>query len=58
MTKREERLSILTQTDKPLWEAGVVFAVMDEAGRGRIAPRPCISLTRCRAWVCRARKRA
>ena len=37
MTKREERLSILTQTDKPLWEAGVVFAGMDEAGRGPLA---------------------
>ena len=32
--KREERLRILTQTDLPLWEAGVVFAGMDEAGRG------------------------
>ena len=37
MTKREERLTILTQTDAPLWEAGVVFAGMDEAGRGPLA---------------------
>ena len=37
MTKREERLSILTQTDGPLWNAGVVFAGMDEAGRGPLA---------------------
>lgn len=35
--KREERLRILTQTDLPLWEAGVVFAGMDEAGRGPLA---------------------
>lgn len=32
--KREERLRILTQTDAPLWEKGVAFAGMDEAGRG------------------------
>ena len=37
MTKREERLSILTQTDAPLWDAGVTFAGMDEAGRGPLA---------------------
>ena len=37
MTKREERLAILTQTDSPLWDAGVVFAGMDEAGRGPLA---------------------
>ena len=35
--KREERLHILTQTDGPLWEAGVIFAGMDEAGRGPLA---------------------
>ena len=37
MTKREERLAALTQTDTPLWDAGVVFAGMDEAGRGPLA---------------------
>ena len=37
MTKREERLSILTQTDGPLWAQGVRFAGMDEAGRGPLA---------------------
>ncbi len=35
--KREERLRILTQTDTPLWERGVAFAGMDEAGRGPLA---------------------
>lgn len=35
--KREERLRILTQTDAPLWERGVAFAGMDEAGRGPLA---------------------
>ena len=33
-TKRIERLNILCATDRPLWDAGVVFAGMDEAGRG------------------------
>ena len=37
MTKREERLAALTQTDTPLWDAGIVFAGMDEAGRGPLA---------------------
>ncbi len=37
MTKREERLRILTQTDGPLWARGAVFAGMDEAGRGPLA---------------------
>ncbi|MBE5786662.1 MAG: ribonuclease HII [Clostridiales bacterium] len=32
--KREERLQILTQTDAPLWQQGICFAGMDEAGRG------------------------
>ena len=32
--KRMERLAVLTQTDMPLWEQGIVFAGMDEAGRG------------------------
>lgn len=32
--KREERLQILTQTDLPLWQEGICFAGMDEAGRG------------------------
>lgn len=35
--KREERLRILTQTDAPLWERGLAFAGMDEAGRGPLA---------------------
>lgn len=35
--KREERLQCLLQTDQPLWDAGVVFAGMDEAGRGPLA---------------------
>ena len=35
--KREERLQILTQTDGPLWDTGIVFAGMDEAGRGPLA---------------------
>ncbi|MBQ4075103.1 MAG: ribonuclease HII [Clostridia bacterium] len=33
-SKREERLQILTQTDLPLWQQGICFAGMDEAGRG------------------------
>ena len=37
MTKREERLQVLLQTDQPLWESGVSFAGMDEAGRGPLA---------------------
>ena len=32
--KRRERLNELIQTDLPLWDAGVRFAGMDEAGRG------------------------
>jgi ribonuclease HII len=39
--KREERLAILTQTDAPLWEQGIVFAGMDEAGRGPLAGPVC-----------------
>lgn len=35
--KRRQRLEILTKTDRPLWEAGLVFAGMDEAGRGPLA---------------------
>ena len=35
--KRLERLQTLLQTDTPLWEAGVRFAGMDEAGRGPLA---------------------
>lgn len=35
--KREERLHTLLQTDQPLWDAGVCFAGMDEAGRGPLA---------------------
>ncbi len=37
MTKREERLRALIRTDQPLWEAGIRFAGMDEAGRGPLA---------------------
>ena len=32
--QRRERLNELIQTDLPLWDAGVRFAGMDEAGRG------------------------
>lgn len=37
MTKREERLQALLQTDGPLWAQGVSFCGMDEAGRGPLA---------------------
>lgn len=37
MTKREERLQVLIETDRPLWEAHVRFAGIDEAGRGPLA---------------------
>ena len=37
MTKREERLQTLLQTDQPLWRQGIAFAGMDEAGRGPLA---------------------
>ena len=33
-SSRQERLNELIQTDLSLWESGVVFAGMDEAGRG------------------------
>ena len=33
-TNRQERLNELIRTDLPLWERGIVFAGMDEAGRG------------------------
>ena len=35
--KRLERLKTLCTLDGPLWESGVVFAGMDEAGRGPLA---------------------
>ena len=35
--KRRIRLEALTATDGPLWDAGVRFAGMDEAGRGPLA---------------------
>ena len=35
--KRQERLQTLLLTDGPLWDAGVCFAGMDEAGRGPLA---------------------
>ena len=35
--KREERLQCLLKTDGPLWESGIVFAGLDEAGRGPLA---------------------
>ena len=37
MPSREEKLNALIQTDLPLWERGVRFAGMDEAGRGPLA---------------------
>ncbi len=37
MSKRDERLAALIQTDAPLWNQGVRFAGMDEAGRGPLA---------------------
>ncbi len=35
--KRLERLNLLRAHDEPLWDAGAVFAGMDEAGRGPLA---------------------
>ena len=35
--KRKERLQILCQTDGPLWQQGIRFAGIDEAGRGPLA---------------------
>ena len=35
--RRMERLNALCGTDRPLWEQGVVFGGMDEAGRGPLA---------------------
>ena len=35
--KRQARLDTLCAADRPLWEAGVVFAGMDEAGRAPLA---------------------
>lgn len=32
--RRQERLNTLIQTDSPLWQQGIVFAGIDEAGRG------------------------
>lgn len=37
MSKRDERLAALIRTDAPLWDQGVRFAGMDEAGRGPLA---------------------
>lgn len=37
MSKREEKLQALIQTDAPLWAQGIAFAGMDEAGRGPLA---------------------
>ena len=34
---REERLKALLETDAPLWQKGMRFAGMDEAGRGPLA---------------------
>ena len=34
---RQQRLMELTKTDEPLWAAGILFAGMDEAGRGPLA---------------------
>ncbi len=35
--KRQQRLMELIKTDEPLWAMGVLFAGMDEAGRGPLA---------------------
>ena len=35
--RRQARLETLCATDRPLWEQGIVFAGMDEAGRGPLA---------------------
>ena len=35
--RRIERLNTLCATDEPLWKQGIVFAGMDEAGRGPLA---------------------
>ena len=35
--RRAERLQALCATDRPLWDGGIVFAGMDEAGRGPLA---------------------
>ncbi len=35
--KRKLRLMELTKTDEPLWAMGILFAGMDEAGRGPLA---------------------
>jgi len=35
--KREQRLAELIKTDEPLWAMNIVFAGMDEAGRGPLA---------------------
>ena len=46
-TKRIERLQTLCRTDRPLWDAGIVFAGMDEAGRGPLAGNvvaACVSM--------------
>ncbi len=37
MHKRDEKLQALIRTDLPLWQRGVAFAGMDEAGRGPLA---------------------
>lgn len=34
---REDRLAVLTRTDQPLWKAGIMFAGIDEVGRGPFA---------------------
>lgn len=35
--KRQQRLMELTKTDEPFWVMGILFAGMDEAGRGPLA---------------------
>ncbi len=35
--KRQQRLMEIVKTDEPLWASGVLFAGMDEAGRGPLA---------------------
>jgi len=35
--KRQQRLMELIKTDEPLWAMGILFAGIDEAGRGPLA---------------------
>jgi ribonuclease HII len=47
--KRQQRLMELAKTDEPLWAAGILFAGMDEAGRGPLAGNvvaACVAMPR------------